>query len=155
MKKNWFNQSGGALVLVLITITIIGILVPTLMFNILSSANQYQKTEESFQRAKLEEMAELHFEKTVKLVAKVINSDDNSPDNKADFLVELNNELNMLHPVIPTYLEDKKQKFRIEFDNGIVGGLISYSIVTIIGNQESESEIIENPLDVYLNIEEE
>ncbi|WNF35930.1 hypothetical protein RJD24_15945 [Bacillaceae bacterium IKA-2] len=157
MGKKLINQNGIALILVLLIITIIGILVPPLMSSVLSSATQYQKTEESFQRTKLEEMAKLYFEKTVKQIAKSINSNEDRPNNETDFLVELNDELNELHPVIPSQLEEKKQKFRIEYINGIdINGLkISYSIVTIINDIESENSDIVNELNEYLNIKSE
>lgn len=153
MKKNWFNQSGGALVLVLITITVIGILVPILMSNILSSASQYQKTEESFQRAKLEEMAELYFEKTVKQVSYSINSQENSPENTVEFLAELDDVLSNYFSVVLTGLEDGNQNFELQGIDIDENEEISYSIVTIIdGDLGDGPKTKKRNLNEFINI---
>ncbi|KHF40959.1 type II secretion system protein [Halalkalibacter okhensis] len=61
-KKIGLKEDGYALILVLLVIAVIGILAPIIISNIMSSANQFNKSEEDIQMAKLEEMGTLYIE---------------------------------------------------------------------------------------------
>lgn len=59
------NENGAALVIVLLIITVIGIITPPIISNILGSIEQYQRTEESVQRSKLEDMGLTYMENAI------------------------------------------------------------------------------------------
>ncbi|WP_100371703.1 type II secretion system protein [Bacillus sp. FJAT-45037] len=67
MIKKQKNEKGYALILVLLTITMIGIFIPVLLSNLLSNANQFKLAEENLQRIKLEDMAQVYINKSVNL----------------------------------------------------------------------------------------
>ncbi|WP_407272736.1 hypothetical protein [Radiobacillus sp. PE A8.2] len=68
MKKNIINQQGYALVLVLLTITVIGILTPPIINSLLNSTQQYQRSEENIQLQKLIEMGKMYARKEIEVV---------------------------------------------------------------------------------------
>ncbi|SFQ22311.1 hypothetical protein [Salibacterium halotolerans] len=61
------NESGYTMILVLLTITIIGIMVPPIMSSIMNSSSQYNESEENIQRKKLMDMGTIRIEKKVEL----------------------------------------------------------------------------------------
>lgn len=61
-KKIGLKEDGYALILVLLVIAIIGILAPIVISNIMSSAHQFNKSEEDIKLTKLEEMGNLYIE---------------------------------------------------------------------------------------------
>ncbi|UCZ52140.1 hypothetical protein LGQ02_14980 [Bacillus shivajii] len=60
MKKRLNNEYGYALVIVLLTITMIGIFIPPLIGSVLNSATQYQRGEENIQAEKLVDMGKVY-----------------------------------------------------------------------------------------------
>lgn len=63
------QQKGYALILVLLIITIIGLFLPLLMSNILSSSHQYEKTEKMIQLEKISEMGVIYVERAIDLAS--------------------------------------------------------------------------------------
>ncbi|WP_078381917.1 Flp family type IVb pilin [Sutcliffiella halmapala] len=61
----WKNERGYALLIVLLTIVIIGLFIPPIMSSILSSATQFNKSEEKVQHQNLVGMSVNYFERTV------------------------------------------------------------------------------------------
>ncbi|NEU29786.1 type II secretion system protein [bacterium LRH843] len=59
------EQRGYALIVVLLTITIIGIAAPVIVTSLLNSSHQYQKAEKDIQLTKLAEMGVVYFDRTV------------------------------------------------------------------------------------------
>ncbi|CAG9619495.1 hypothetical protein [Sutcliffiella rhizosphaerae] len=106
MKQYRSTQGGYVLLYVLLTIVLIGLFIPPLMNAILTSNQQYKKTEEILQHEKLAEMGTVFFEKTVIDIIKnwTPSSEDVSKD--PDYIKQY----------VLTYLEDELQKETFDSD---------------------------------------
>ncbi|RSL34759.1 hypothetical protein D7Z54_02660 [Salibacterium salarium] len=113
------NQKGYAILVVLLTITMIGIMVPVVMSNIMNSSTQYNETEEDIQLNKLAEMGAFHFEKEAERIKEQTKTSiENMEKIEDDDDVELmfytyieNSSLNGYEKTIT--LEENQEQFTI------------------------------------------
>ncbi|MBY0123969.1 hypothetical protein [Bacillus sp. S/N-304-OC-R1] len=131
------TQTGYALIIVLLTITIISIFTPLLINKLLNSTTQFQRTEEVIQLNKLTSMGEIYIEKAIN------KAGDQSKE-------EVLNWLKQIDPSKPyptnQEISDKYYEFFISnLDNFIQNGLLISEV-----NLNGDKFIIEIN-NVYLN----
>ncbi|WP_226036523.1 hypothetical protein [Aquibacillus saliphilus] len=147
------NQRGYALVIVLLTITIIALFIPPIMSNVMSSALQFQRTGEKLQLTKLEEMGQFYFESalegaTIGAKDSLTQWLDNQPDSIIDdneaivdkYKTELESELNSFEPELEIKLNDSRIKIildSISVENRTIS--VSYTITPSLDSQYDDS----------------
>src|SRR5690625_1290410 len=90
MKKVINTQSGYALLIVLLTITLIGIMAPVIASKLLSSSHQYYQAERNIQMKNLENMGIVYFEQSAHpLINQFISNWEPEIDGEDEEIVSL------------------------------------------------------------------
>ncbi|MBU6081591.1 hypothetical protein [Allobacillus halotolerans] len=135
------NENGAALVIVLLIITVIGIITPPIISNILGSIEQYQRTEESVQRSKLEDMGLTYMENAI------IQSEEVASGEIETWLGNLDSAPNH-HVIVRQFKNSLENEFR---KNGLIDG-VEISMTDQIRYRISISDIkIANGQNIVVN----
>ncbi|RSL32376.1 hypothetical protein D7Z54_15885 [Salibacterium salarium] len=156
------NQKGYTMLLVLLTITIIGIMVPIFMSSIMNSSTQYKETEENIQLQKLADMGSLYFEKEVEALKEEAKAFIEHMENVEEEDVE-RIFYNYIEDELASYskktisIEENHEEFTIELntihrsDNEFV---IDYTVIPSLNGGIDEGEPLTNTMTINMTIEE-
>lgn len=152
MNKVFKNQNGFALILVLLTIIIIGILVPPLMNSVISNAKQVQISEEIIQKTKLIDMGKLMARNTIEKEINLLTTDvDNAVDDLKTLLTRyepnpplsgnLYNQHYEIHYIYNEFVFDQNTKI-LQIPYIVTAKIMSKSnLAETIGNTITEREV--------------
>ncbi|RCW66391.1 hypothetical protein [Saliterribacillus persicus] len=164
------NQNGYALLIVLLSITIIMLLIPPILVNILNATTQYKKTEELIQLEKMEVMGITFVEHAIEAASNTAlenleewmeNQSSSVLENNAAIIsryeVELEAELATygLNPQHEIILDPAKFRFKMEIkeidieDSTII---LSYDITPSATGQYHDENVISEDQTVDLEI---
>ncbi|MFD2706174.1 hypothetical protein [Salibacterium lacus] len=156
------NESGYTMILVLLTVTIIGIMVPPIMSSIMNSSSQYNESEENIQRGKLMDMGTIRIEKKVELAveeAEAIVEEqtrEGETENPEDrFFRLLQNRLSASEETI--VLKEGQQQFILSHnDPSREGGdiTVSYEVTPSLNGGTDEVERLQDTVTVNVSLAE-
>jgi hypothetical protein len=159
---NYFkNEKGYALIIVLLTITVIMLVVPVLVSTMLNSSKQFQMTEEEIQLTKLAAMGVQYTEKAVEVASEAakqktlawieqqsLASDPSEEAKRSKFIEFLKEELqNSFFPSdqIVISLQPNRYMYRVEVS---IDNSVKYTVFPSVNGQFSSEDSIEGQIEV-------
>lgn len=155
------KQSGYALILVLLAITLIGVLSIPIVNSVLNSSQQYQKTEQNIQKEKLREMGIVYMESVVNNainnLTTLLNDGNFSLTTSEQYKNQLQSELLKIVPELNSgavkVIEEDRFMFSIKINSMELTAdkniIISYTVIPSINRNieaknASDEEVIIN-----------
>ena len=171
MMKLLKNQVGYALVIVLLTITVIMILIPPILSNLLNSTQQYQTTEQRLQLTKLEDMGVIYFKKALNNATEEARTNvlvwlEDQSNAASDNVAIINQYKEELQSSLGNYglgseleiiVEPNEERFKIMIDSITIEDntnlSVKSSIIPSLDNKYDESNVIDQEQTINLQIQ--
>ncbi|SFL45633.1 hypothetical protein [Salibacterium qingdaonense] len=154
------NESGYTMIFVLLTITIIGIMVPPIMSSIMNSSSQYNESEENIQREKLMDMGTIRIEKKVELAVEEAEAvveeetrqgETQNPEDR--FFNLLQNRLSSSEETI--VMQEGAEQFILSHENPSRSGgeiTLSYEVTPSLNGGGEEAEKLQDTVTVNVSL---